>query len=54
MGIDVETDVLEREIQRVFKKLPSICCDVNSHLFIIQVLCDAFKNASGRELSTDY
>lgn len=52
--MEIEIDILEKEIQSVFKKLPNICCDVPSHLFIIQSLLDAFRNASGRELSSDY
>ena len=54
MEINLEADLLEKEIQKVFKKLPNICCDVNSHLFIIQVLSDAFKNLTGRNISLNY
>ena len=54
MEANVEIDVLEKEIQRVFKKLPSVCCDINSVLFIIQTLDNAFKEVSGRPVSTNY
>ncbi len=54
MVVSVDPKTLEKEIQRVFKKLGGICCDINSHLFIIQALDDAFKNLTGRNISTDY
>lgn len=47
-------DVLEKEIQRVFKQLGSICCDVQSHIWIIQILCNAYKECAGHPLSIDY
>lgn len=52
--MEVDKDILEKEIQRVFKKLPSICCDVPAHLYIIDALCRKFKDDFGVEISTDY
>ena len=54
MKIEVEEEVVEKEIQRVFKKLPSICCDAMSHIYIIDALCERFREDFGREISTDY
>lgn len=50
----VDPAILEKEIQNVFKKLPNICCDIASHLFILQSLLDAYKKLTGKDLSTDY
>lgn len=52
--MEVNRDILEKEIQKVFKKLPSICCDVPAHLYIIDALCKKFKDDFGVEISTDY
>lgn len=52
--MNVEVEVLEKEIQRVFKKLPSICSDVNSHIYIIDALCRKFKADTGRDISINY
>ena len=54
MGIEVDANTLEKEIQRVFKNLPSICCDVMSLLWIVKALCDKFCEMTGRNISTDY
>lgn len=52
--IKVNKEILEKEIQRLFTKLPSICCDINSHLYIIDALCRKFKQDFNVEISTDY
>lgn len=52
--IKVKKEILEKEIQRLFTKLPSICCDINSHLYIIDALCRKFKQDFNVEISTDY
>lgn len=54
MEIELNSKTLEKELQRLFKKLPDICCDINSHLFIIQVLDDAYKKLTGKPISIDY
>lgn len=54
MEVGIDVVVLEEEIQRVFKKLPRICSDTSSHLFIIQALYDAYKNLTGKDISLDY
>lgn len=54
MEMTVDHKTLEKQIQRVFKKLGGICTDVPSHLFIIQALDDAYKNLTGKNISTDY
>lgn len=54
MEMEVDEKTLEREVQRVFKKLGGICCDVMSHLWIIKTLDDGFKEMTGRNISTDY
>ena len=54
LGIQVDKDVLEKEIQRVFKKLPSICCDTASHLYIMDAILRKFKQDFGVEVSTKY
>lgn len=52
--LNVDKEILEKEIQRLFKKLPSICCDINSHIYIIDALCRKFKQDFGVEISNDY
>lgn len=54
LGIQVDKEVLEKEIQRVFKKLPSICCDTTSHLYIMDAILRKFKQDFGVEVSTKY
>lgn len=54
MEINIDTKILEKEIQRVFKRLPKICSDVSSHIFIIQTLCDGYKELTGKDISLDY
>lgn len=54
MKINIDTKILEKEIQRVFKRLPKICSDVSSHIFIIQTLCDGYKELTGKDISLDY
>lgn len=54
MGIEVDANTLEKEIQRVFKNLPSICCDVMSLLWIVKALDDKFYEMTGRYTSTNY
>ncbi|MBQ7602954.1 MAG: hypothetical protein IJU58_02290 [Clostridia bacterium] len=50
----VNKNQVEQEIQKVFKKLPGICCDVPSILYIIDALCRKFKEDFGTDISTDY
>lgn len=52
--MEVDKNILEKEIQKVFKKLPSICCDTASLLYIYDVLCRKFKNDFGVDISTNY
>lgn len=54
MKISVDAKILEEEIQRVFKRLPRICSDTSSHMFIIQTLCEGYKELTGKEISLDY
>lgn len=54
MKISVDAKILEEEIQRVFKRLPKICSDVRSLMFIIQTLCEGYKELTGKDISLDY
>lgn len=50
MSIDVDGNILEEELQRVFKKLPNICCDTASLIFIIDTLDKAYYEKFGKRL----
>lgn len=54
LNVEVDTDLLEKEIQRVFMKLPSICSDTASHLYIMDAVLRKFKQDFGVEVSTNY
>ena len=54
MEMKVDLKTLEKQIQRVFKKLGYICTDLPSHLFIIKALNNAYKNLTGKDISIDY
>ena len=52
--VQVTKNTREKEIQKVFQKLPRICCDVPSILYIMETLCKKFKQDFGTDISTDY
>ncbi len=54
MEIELDIEALEKDIQRVFKKIPSTTTDTLSAIFIIQTLDEAFEKVAGRKLSTKY
>lgn len=54
MEIEVNKETLEKEIQRVFKKLPNIVCDANSLIYIINALDAKFEQDFKCRISTNY
>lgn len=54
MTIEVDKVILEKEIQRVFKNLPNICCDTASYLYIVNTLVAAYEEDFKCEFNTDY
>ena len=54
MNLTVKKDILEKEIQRVFKKLPSITTDTASLIYIIDDLDKKFEADFGSKISTNY
>jgi hypothetical protein len=54
MNVTVNKDILEKEIQRVFKKLPGITTDTASLIYIMDALDKKFEADFGSKISTDY
>lgn len=50
----VDEELLEKDIQRIFKKLPRICSDINVIICIIEILNSSFNELFGRYISGDY
>lgn len=53
MNINLNENILEKEIKKVFKKLPFICSDTSSIVFIINALDESFEALTERHISID-